>query len=258
VAEAFIDYENVSRRPTATLKQFKEPNMTKREENSTAENVYSVSSSQSFTQKIVLRVRHRMYAMLGERINLDGLESVLDVGVTAERERSTANFFERLYPHKDRLTALSDQDASWMEEEYPGLTFVQGDGRGIDFPDNHFDLVFSSAVIEHVGSFENQVKFIKESLRVSKKYVFLTTPNRHHFMEFHTVLPLIHWLPKASHRALLKMLGHDMLAKEENLNLMSKGDMRKACEMLGVKNYTLFHATLMGWPSNNLLLIEKA
>lgn len=227
------------------------------DQSQTAANVYSVSSSQCFTQRIVLQVRHRIYAMLAEKIDLDGLHNVLDLGVTTERKRATANFFERLYPHKDRITALSDQDASWMEEEYPGLTFVQGDGCGLDFPDNHFDMVFSSAVIEHVGHFDNQVKFIKEALRVAKRYVFLTTPNRYHFMEFHTVLPLIHWLPKSLHRSVLKRMGHEMLAKEENLNLMSKGDLHRACRKLGVGKYELFHATLMGWPSNNLLLIDK-
>lgn len=231
--------------------------MTKTKHSPTAENVYSVSSSGSFTQRLVLNVRHRIYGMLAELIDLESLESVLDIGVTAERERATANFFEKLYPHKDRITVLSDQDASWMEEDFPGLTFVRGDGRSLDFPDDRFDLVFSSAVIEHVGSFDDQVRFIAESLRVAKRYVFLTTPNRYHFMEFHTVLPLLHWLPRKLHRKTLRLLGHDMLAREENLNLMSRGDLCRACDRLGVKNYRITQATLFGWPSNNLLFIEK-
>ena len=231
--------------------------MPKTEHTATAENVYSVSSSGSFTQRIVLSVRQRIYGMLAGLVDLDSLESVLDIGVTAERERTTANLFEKLYPHKERITALSDQDASWMEQDFPGLTFVLGDGRGLNFPDASFDLVYSSAVIEHVGSFDNQVRFIGEALRVAKRYVFLTTPNRYHFMEFHTVLPLLHWLPRGLHSKVLRLLGHDMLAKEENLNLMSRGDLRRACDRLGVKDCRILQATLLGWPSNNLLLIEK-
>ncbi|MDR1740563.1 MAG: class I SAM-dependent methyltransferase, partial [Synergistaceae bacterium] len=46
------------------------------------------------------------------------------------------------------------------------------------FKDGEFDLVFSSAVIEHVGSFERQTRFISEAARVSGRYVFITTPNR--------------------------------------------------------------------------------
>ena len=50
------------------------------------------------------------------------------------------------------------------------------------------DLVISSAVIEHVGSFDNQRKMIQNMIRLSKKYIVLTTPNKFHPIEFHTKL----------------------------------------------------------------------
>jgi len=87
-----------------------------------------------------------------------------------------------------------------MEKEYKGLKFKQGNALSTPFADNSFELVFSSAVIEHVGSLENQNQFIKELVRISKKYVFITTPNRYYPIEFHTILPIIHWLPKKIHR----------------------------------------------------------
>ena len=73
------------------------------------------------------------------------------------------------------MTALSNEDAGWLEKAYPGLEFVLGDGRSMPFEDNSFDLVFSNAVIEHVGSLQQQ-RFLLESVRVARKHIFLTTP----------------------------------------------------------------------------------
>ena len=49
------------------------------------------------------------------------------------------------------------------------------DGNDIKFPNNYFDLVTCVDVLEHV---ENYHQFLKELLRVSKKGVFISTPNR--------------------------------------------------------------------------------
>ena len=82
-----------------------------------------------------------------------------------------------------------------------------------------FDVVHSSAVLEHVGSSENQKQFIAELVRVAKRAVFLTTPNRWFPVEFHSVLPLVHWLPKPWFRSLLSRTSYRFFALEENLNL---------------------------------------
>lgn len=49
------------------------------------------------------------------------------------------------------------------------------DGYNLDYPDNYFDISCCVDVIEHVEDFD---KLIKEMLRVSKKGIFLSTPNR--------------------------------------------------------------------------------
>ena len=43
--------------------------------------------------------------------------------------------------------------------------------------DGTFDVVFSNAVIEHVGGEEEQLRFVAEALRVGRR-AFITTPNR--------------------------------------------------------------------------------
>jgi ubiquinone/menaquinone biosynthesis C-methylase UbiE len=81
----------------------------------------------------------------------------------------------------------------------------------LPFWDNQFDVAHSSAVIEHVGSRKNQSDFLCELWRVARSGIFVTTPNRWFPVEFHTALPLVHWLPSASFRALLRRVGHPFL-----------------------------------------------
>ena len=91
--------------------------------------------------------------------------------------------------------------ASASASSYPSARYVQGDALALPFEDGEFDVVFSNAVIEHVGGAEEQRRFVDEALRVGRR-AFVTTPNRWFPVEVHTRLPLVHWLPEAvSHRA---------------------------------------------------------
>jgi SAM-dependent methyltransferase len=49
------------------------------------------------------------------------------------------------------------------------------DGYSLSYPDNHFDLVTCVDVLEHV---EDYHRFLDELLRVARKGVFISTPNR--------------------------------------------------------------------------------
>ena len=68
------------------------------------------------------------------------------------------------------------------------------------------DMVISSATIEHVGNFKNQVTKVKNMISLSKKFVVITTPNRFFPIELHTKIPLIHWFPKKIFRKILLFL----------------------------------------------------
>jgi SAM-dependent methyltransferase len=83
---------------------------------------------------------------------------------------------------------------------------VQGDACALPFDDGAFDVVFSNAVVEHVGGRERQRRFVSEALRVGRR-VFLTTPNRSFPIEVHTRLPLVHWLPDAIAHRVYRGLG---------------------------------------------------
>jgi len=221
------------------------------------ENTYSSGKEQSWRDRAELSARMKIYNALGSRVPLSELDSVIDVGATADSKKDSSNFFEKTYPYPERVTALSNQDASWMTEEWPGLKFVQGDALNMPFDDGAFDLAFSSAVIEHVGSRVNQAAFIRECVRVSKKYVFITTPNRYYPIELHTVLPIIHWLPPRVFRRILKGLGKSFFASEDNLNLLSKRDIAAMMDTIKGVRYSIDTIRFLGFESNILLTIVR-
>lgn len=217
---------------------------------------YNVAQAGSIPDRIAARMRRVMFDrfLAGTAVKSD--ETILDVGATSDQELEASNYLEAWYPHKDKVTACGIDDAKFLEQRYPGMRFVQADGRDLPFEDGQFDVVHSSAVLEHVGTREQQAKFISELTRVARRAAFLTTPNRWYPVEFHSVLPLVHWLPAPTFRSILARMGHDQLSKEEHLNLLSAGDIRRMAKGLGL-NFDVSAVHLLGWPSNLLLTVRK-
>ena len=164
------------------------------------------------TDAISLRSRHRKFDLFLETMRPTAETTVLDVGVDdfgfgEFPGCTTLNFFEELYPWQERITALGQHEGRTFAERYPAARYVQGNALDLPFADASFDVVFSNAVIEHVGGPEAQQRFVDELLRVARR-AFVTTPNRWFPIEVHTHAPLIHWLPeRATHRA------YDLLRK---------------------------------------------
>lgn len=106
----------------------------------------------------------------------------------------------------------------------------------LPFPDNHFDIGYSNAVIEHVGSLKNQKDFITEICRVSKR-TFIIAPNRWFPVEHHTCLPFIHYLPKSLFRKIISKSRFAQWSFEQNLNHISLNTLEKMqCEKACIKS----------------------
>lgn len=218
---------------------------------------YSLAGPHSISSKIMAHQRRRMFAKFLAATEIQRDHTLLDLGVSSDRSYPHSNFLELWYPHKDRITACGVDDASFLEELCPGVKFVRGDGRSLPFADKEFDFVFSNAVLEHVGSREKQAAFLKEAWRVARKGIFITTPNRWFPMEYHTVMPLAHWLPVAAFRRICKMRGLDFFASEENLNLLSSSDLEQLAQGAGMDNFRIYCVRLAGWPSNLMLSARR-
>jgi ubiquinone/menaquinone biosynthesis C-methylase UbiE len=131
-------------------------------------------------------------------------ETLIDVGVNTEEYSAADNYLEKFYSYPENITAVGIGDLSLFRERYPKAKSFEGDGRALPFGDNSFDIAYSNAVIEHVGSTRaDQLQFLTELVRVSKRG-YLTTPNRHFPIEIHTRTPLLHLLlPKKMFDAFL-------------------------------------------------------
>src|SRR5262249_46317944 len=125
---------------------------------------------------------------------------------------------EERYPWPGRITALGLHDGSSFQRRYPAIRYVQGNACALPFADGEFDIVFSNAVIEHVGTRDRQRQFVAEALRVGRS-VFLTTPNRRLPREVRTRLPLVHWLPGAAAERVYRAAGKGFAT---DLNLLSR------------------------------------
>lgn len=217
---------------------------------------YNVARADSLPVRVATMQRRRMFQDFLNVCAVAESDLVLDVGVTSDRTYESSNYLEAWLENKSRITAAGVDDASFLEDLYPGIQYCRADGLHLPFEDRSFDVVHSSAVLEHVGSYENQIKFIGECARVARRAFCITTPNRYFPIEFHTILPFIHWLPKAWFRSIMAATGRDFFASEENLNLMSKRDLTIAAALaLESQNFNIEvrAVTLMGWPSNLML-----
>jgi 2-polyprenyl-3-methyl-5-hydroxy-6-metoxy-1,4-benzoquinol methylase len=155
---------------------------------------------------------------------------VIDVGAgdtgfsTEPGIAASHNFFEAMYPWPEQITAVSDVPLPHFAQEFPQVETLTADGRQLPFPDDAFDVAFSNAVVEHVGGRDDQRRFVHELCRVARR-VFLSTPNRWFPVETHTLMPLVHWLPRAPRDRIFGALrrerwrGVELLSSRELLEL---------------------------------------
>lgn len=162
--------------------------------------------------------------------------SVLAVGVSDPEYSESHNVIENALAQRTWLVGVFYPPLQSVEERCP-FPLIRGDGCALPFADNSFDFVISNAVVEHVGDASQQQVFIAESLRVARRGVFHTTPNRWHPVETHTKTVLLHWLPRRLHLRALSRNGR--YAWQETDRLIGSRELRA---LMGAG------ATVEGWP----------
>jgi len=216
---------------------------------------YNVAKPNSLPIKVAAYQRRKMFAAFLEAMRIGVNDTILDIGATSDQTYSHSNYLEAWYSHKSRVTAIDIDDAAIIETLYPGIRFIQADALDLPFRSGCFDYVHSSAVLEHVGTCDKQIQFLREIWRVAREGIFVTTPNRWFLVEFHTVLPLLHWLPAPLYHKVLKALGKEFFASEENLNLLSWRSLVHAAQEAGIKPFSVSVVSLLGLPTNLLLIL---
>jgi hypothetical protein len=213
---------------------------------------YNEAPPGGIVDRVSLYQRRRIYSHYRSVIDIADDDTLLDVGATADDGYDHSNYVLAWTDNPSRMTACGVDPAESLEKRFPGLKYVKGDGCDLPFADNSFDHVHSSAVLEHVGDFSRQVALIRECARVARKSIYLTTPDPRFLIEFHTALPLVHWLPKPLFRNILTMLNKDFFADESHLNLMRPAELRAAARAAVEQSHKVTSLRLLAWPANQV------
>lgn len=172
-------------------------------------------------------------------------ETILDVGVADKEYSESDNYLEKHYPHPEKIVAVAHTSVDRFPLRYPQVRVVIADGRALPFADDEFDVAYSNAVIEHVGSYEDQLAFLRELHRVARRG-FLTTPNRRFPIEVHTRIPLLHvLLPKTWFHRFLICVGKGWAAGDY-MNLLSERDLRRLLRETAITDFRITRNRFLG------------
>jgi hypothetical protein len=211
----------------------------------------------NFFDKIINKKRIEMVQVVKKNIKIFQIKELLDIGTTEDSSADSSNIFCKMFDKIKIHKSISNQkikDRRFKSTLKKSITSK--------FPQktiNIFksDLVISSATIEHVGSFANQVAKVRNMISLSKKYIVISTPNRFYPIELHTKLPLLHWLPKGLFRKVLLLLNMGYFADEKNLNLLSKTELKKILNIFSQKiDYKIHNIRFLGFVSNYLVICK--
>lgn len=219
--------------------------------------IYSFSHT-NFIDRIVVKKRQEICDILNNQFNNETIIDVLDVGSTNDNEYESSNYIIKNLKNIKIFKSISDiniTDPFFSKSFRKSITDTFTD-KEISVMKS--DLVVSNATIEHVGNIDKQIRMIKNTINLSKKYYVIITPNRFHPIDFHTKLPIIHWLPKKLHRQILKLLNLDFFSQESNLNLLGQKEFKKILDKAGAKSFKMYQISLFGFKSNLIVIGEKS
>ncbi|MDW7690830.1 class I SAM-dependent methyltransferase [Flammeovirgaceae bacterium SG7u.111] len=159
---------------------------------------------------LALRARKKRFDFFLKEIEpLPRPAKILDVG-------GTQGFWENMNFTHHKNFQIYILNLQHQEMKYPHFTYVNGDATDLQqFDDGFFDLVFSNSVIEHLFTWENQVKMAQEVQRVGKNY-FVQTPNYWFPIEPHFVFPFFQYLPKRYQVELVSNFNLGTIQKSNN------------------------------------------
>jgi hypothetical protein len=224
----------------------------------------AISAGSSLDRALASQRRRMVDAFMLFREDRVG-ESVLEVGIVpvpgTEQIHAAGGLADRT-----GVTSCVIASSAWRRPTHaelrrpvvPSVPHHPVDSRHLPFADGEFDWAFCSEVIEHAGGFERQYELLKELLRVSRKGIFVTTPNRWHPMEFNTRLPFLHWLPDAAWRRILKWSGKGAWASESVLNLLDAHEIKNLTSLLPCSPKSeIGHLRVLGIKAHFFLQIRK-
>jgi len=168
--------------------------------------------------------REKKYHLFKQQLKPKPDDIIVNVGA------GNGLFLESLYDRRDKIIAL-DLNLVMLQDlkrKYPEVQCLVADARFLPFKDKSLKILFSNAVIEHVGNAGSQQQFAHEIQRVSEKF-YVTCPNKYFPFEFHYRLPFYQFVPKKVQRWLFEKFTIGLWYENtwEDINLLSYRQLKK-------------------------------
>ena len=210
----------------------------------------------NFIDRIVFKKRLEISNIINSIIKKQKIYDALDIGTTNDDANFSSNSVIKNIKNIKKFKCISDQEIN-SKFFYKRLKkSITEDLSEKELNEFSSDIVISNATIEHVGGALNQKKMLENIIKLTQKNFIITTPNKFHPIEFHTKIPLIHWLPKPIYRKILNLLGLSFHAKEENLNLLSIRELKKLLDNQKI-TYQIKFIKLFFFRSNIIIIGYK-
>ncbi len=217
---------------------------------------YEHAMSLPLARRMTYYARKRMFNHFMSVMQPGPDTKILDFGAS-EVENHEANMLEKSYPYKNQITCAGLGDGSQIKQAHPQVEYVKIEaGEALPFADNSFDIAYSNAVFEHVGSDETREFLIKELSRVAKR-VYITTPNRWFPIEHHTAIPILHFWPHLF-RTFTKDGKFAHWALPQNLQFLSRNDLKSVFSKSPKKGTGAYTGVKIGPFSSNITYWTQA
>jgi hypothetical protein len=201
---------------------------------------------------MLIKARDAIYRDFLARMQPQASDRILDVG-TSDVINDGANVLERSYPHQSQITACGIGDGIEFQRAFPETNYVKiVPNTRLPFEDGAFEIATSNAVLEHVGSFENQMFFVSELCRVAQR-VFISVPNRFFPIEHHTSITFAHWTD-STFKLATQLIGKEQWTSEETLILMSRKRLWRLAAPISKSAAVGYTGLALGPFSSNLYL----
>jgi len=210
-----------------------------------------------FVDNIIHKKRLEIISIIKENLISSNFKDILDIGTTVDTSKSSNLIIKNLKNFKSYKSISNQKITSNLFTKKLQKSITQ------DFSLNELetfrsDVVVSNATIEHVGSDQQQLKMLKNIVKLTKKIFIVVTPNRLHPIEFHSKIPFIHWLPKKIHRKILSVIGMSYLSKEKNMNLLKPINLVNLMKNFNNVEYEIKFVKFLMFKSNIILIGKKS
>jgi ubiquinone/menaquinone biosynthesis C-methylase UbiE len=145
---------------------------------------------------------------------------------------------------------VTSVDVKDQRSQPGGFKFVCTEGEYLPFENQHFDVVVSNHVIEHVNNADVHLTEIYRILK-SDGAVYLATPNRLWPWEVHYRMPMLHYLPQPVFMQILKYMGK----YHEEVNLLSWFSLKNKAQ--NHFSISIFSDSVCKWPQRYYLNLNN-